>query len=213
MGRTSEEVAARLVEVYDLPMTPEVYMVLARNEQSLLMSNAELLPGNFKRTNLIRCFSGSFVADTEKIYVGIIGDVLKELDKPYPLATRMKLLGTTEMRCAEICVEDMQLSISPKEFHTKYAVLCNQRLGTAPLMLGRESGCCTFGRVGFSRVLLLCINFIESEFVACFMISGRRINTLQSYLSFQVPNVWSVICIVTKYRLHWRLPAEQNQWL
>lgn len=78
-------------------------------------------------------------ADTEKIYLNIIGDVLKQFNKPYPWETRMRVLGTTEQKCCQIIVEDMKLPVDAKEFHKRYTVLCNERLANCDLLPGRRS--------------------------------------------------------------------------
>lgn len=46
MGMQSHEMAQRLVDVYELPMTPEEYLELARQQYEILMPTAALLPGN-----------------------------------------------------------------------------------------------------------------------------------------------------------------------
>lgn len=51
MGMQGHEVAQQLVTIYELPMTPEEYLVLAKEQYDTLMPTAELMPGN--------CASGS----------------------------------------------------------------------------------------------------------------------------------------------------------
>lgn len=51
MGMQSHEMAARLVSVYELPMTPEEYLALAKEQYEKLMPNAALMPGNFQTIN------------------------------------------------------------------------------------------------------------------------------------------------------------------
>lgn len=52
MGMHSHEMAAQLVRIYDLPMTPEEYLVLAKEQYDILMPTAELMPGNCHGTRL-----------------------------------------------------------------------------------------------------------------------------------------------------------------
>lgn len=48
MGKQSLEVAQRLVDIYKLPLAPEEYAALTRNEvHTNLMREAKLLPGNY----------------------------------------------------------------------------------------------------------------------------------------------------------------------
>lgn len=42
----SHEMAQQLVTVYELPMTPEEYLDLAKQQYEILMPHAELMPGN-----------------------------------------------------------------------------------------------------------------------------------------------------------------------
>lgn len=142
MGMQNYEVACRIVEAYELPITPEEYLELALEQYNILFPNAQLMPGNFtKGRTKLKCVGASLslfiVADTEKIYLGIIGDVLKQFNKPYPWATRMRVLGTTEQKCCQIIVEDLQLPVDAKEFHRRYTDLCNVRLGDCDLLPGR----------------------------------------------------------------------------
>lgn len=81
------------------------------------------------------CF---LIADTEKIYYKVIEDVLKQFNKPYPWATRMRVLGTTEMKCCQIVVEDCQLPCTPQEFHKRYTKLGHALLGNCELLPGRK---------------------------------------------------------------------------
>lgn len=45
MGMQSMEVAERIVAAYDLPITPEEYLELAREQYKVLMPTAQLMPG------------------------------------------------------------------------------------------------------------------------------------------------------------------------
>ncbi|XP_058119029.1 probable pseudouridine-5'-phosphatase isoform X2 [Anopheles coustani] len=76
--------------------------------------------------------------DTEKIYESILGNLLKSYNSPYPWATRMKVMGTTEQRTCSILVNDLKLPCTVDEFLAKFRrdqLLC---LGKAPLMQGAE---------------------------------------------------------------------------
>lgn len=141
MGMQSHEMAEKLVAIYELPMTPEEYLALAKEQYDELMPTAALMPGNCPRVTwlLIGVWSllfPPFLADTEKIYYKIIEDVLKQFNKPYPWETRMRVLGTTEMKCCQICVDDLKLPCDAKEFHRRYTKLGHELLGDCDLLPG-----------------------------------------------------------------------------
>lgn len=46
MGLHGTEVAKALIEIYELPITPEEYIKLALEQMSIVMPNAQLIPGN-----------------------------------------------------------------------------------------------------------------------------------------------------------------------
>lgn len=84
----------------------------------------------------------------------MIADIAKSYGKSYPLDVRMKILGTTEQRTAEIAVNDLKLPISIGEFHKKFNDLGYQRLGDAPLLRGT---CFKFKGILFLNFLFLLI--------------------------------------------------------
>ena len=49
----------------------------------------------------------------------------------------MRVLGTTEMKCCQIVVDDMKLPCDVKEFHRRYTKLGNELLGNCDLLPGR----------------------------------------------------------------------------
>lgn len=74
--------------------------------------------------------------DTEKIYERILGDVCKSYNSPYPWATRMRVLGTTEQRTVSIIVNDLKLSCTVDDFLKKFREKQLLELGGAPLLKG-----------------------------------------------------------------------------
>lgn len=50
----------------------------------------------------------------------------------------MRVLGTTEMKCCQIVVDDCQLPCTAQEFHTRYSKLGSELLGDCDLMPGRK---------------------------------------------------------------------------
>lgn len=143
MGMQSHEMAQTLVTVYELPMTPDEYLDRAKEQYDDLMPFAELLPGNYQIQQVVAnrgpaffFLSQNILADTEKIYYSIIEDVLKQFNKPYPWTTRMRVLGTTEMNCCQIVVDDCKLPIDAKEFHKRFTKLGNERMDNCDLLPG-----------------------------------------------------------------------------
>lgn len=50
MGMQGYEVATKLVEIYELPMTPDQYLELAKEQYDKLMPTAVLMPGNCQKS-------------------------------------------------------------------------------------------------------------------------------------------------------------------
>lgn len=87
-------------------------------------------------TNPFLLFLASVLPDTEKIYQAVFTDICKRYGKPFPLETRLRVLGTTERRSCAITVEDCKLPITVDEFVKQYKELTLSRLGNAPLLRG-----------------------------------------------------------------------------
>lgn len=158
MGVRHIEMCERLVKIYDLPVTPEEYSKMQKEVNSEIMKHAHLLPGNFLNitTELISfvflflfslCLffpflwfvyfvSKSGLSDTEPVYEEVIRQIAQTYNKTYPIEVRLKLLGTTEPRTAEIAVTDLGLPITPQEFLEKFHVLCRKLLANCPMKPG-----------------------------------------------------------------------------
>lgn len=67
MGLSHMEMCERIVEIYDLPITPEEYSKLQREINSKIMSSAQLLPGNF--TKIIQQLIAFFYFSPSLCYV------------------------------------------------------------------------------------------------------------------------------------------------
>uniref|UniRef100_A0AAG5CXI8 Pseudouridine-5'-phosphatase n=1 Tax=Anopheles atroparvus TaxID=41427 RepID=A0AAG5CXI8_ANOAO len=76
--------------------------------------------------------------DTEKIYENIFRTLLKSYNSPYPAATRLKVMGTTEQRSCSILVNDLKLPCTVEEFLVQFRRDQLLQLGHAPLMKGAE---------------------------------------------------------------------------
>lgn len=74
--------------------------------------------------------------DTEKVYQNVFGDICKKYNKPFPLETRLRVLGTTERRSCAITVEDCKLPCTVDEFQAQYRDLSLQRLGNCDVLRG-----------------------------------------------------------------------------
>lgn len=81
-------------------------------------------------------FLFNFITDTEPIYEEIVRQIAASFGKPYPFDVRMKILGTTEQRSAQIAVQDLRLPITVDQYLKKYHKLCGELLGNAPLLKG-----------------------------------------------------------------------------
>lgn len=83
-------------------------------------------------------FSFSFhnIPDTEHIYEGLVRDIAKMYNKPYPWDTRIRILGTTEQMTAKIAVNDLQLPITVDEFRQKFSELGRKRLRNVTWLRG-----------------------------------------------------------------------------
>lgn len=81
------------------------------------------------------CFLPRFT-DTEPVYEEVIRQIAQSYNKPYPIEVRLKLLGTTEPRTAEIAVTDLGLPLTPQEFLEKFHALCQKGLSQCPMKPG-----------------------------------------------------------------------------
>lgn len=62
--------------------------------------------------------------------------IAKSFGKPYPFDVRMKIMGTTEQRSAEIAVTDLKLPLTVSEYLDRYNILCREMLGRGSLLKG-----------------------------------------------------------------------------
>ncbi|KAH8391537.1 hypothetical protein KR200_007160 [Drosophila serrata] len=76
--------------------------------------------------------------DTERIYEEVTRQIAASFGRPYPEATRFRVMGTTEKRSAEIAITECQLPITTSDFLKRYSQLCHERLGNVPLLEGAE---------------------------------------------------------------------------
>lgn len=126
MGAHAHEAAKIMVKTYDLPIAWEEFAEQAKTLTTEIMGTAEFLPGI--RANFINFFSPRQFPDTEQIYEGLVRDVAKKYNKPYPWDTRIRILGTTEQMTAKIAVNDLQLPITVDEFRQQFCALARKRL-------------------------------------------------------------------------------------
>lgn len=142
MGLQREEVSKKIVEIYEIPLTWEEYMNRQQEQIEILMQNAQLLPGNWSTANIWLTFFLFFFCfvstDTERVYQTVFADICKKYNKPFPLQTRLKVLGTTERKSCAITVEDCQLPCTVDDFVKDYKTLSLQRLGNCDVLRGRD---------------------------------------------------------------------------
>lgn len=96
------------------------------------------MASNFRKVTHCIFDMDGLLLDTEKIYERILGDVCKSYNSPYPWATRMRVLGTTEQRTVSIIVNDLKLSCTVDDFLKKFREKQLLELGGAPLLKGAE---------------------------------------------------------------------------
>lgn len=101
-------------------------------------STASRMASNFRKVSHCIFDMDGLLLDTEKIYERILGDLCKSYNSPYPWATRLRVLGTTEQRCVSIIVNDLKLPCSVDEFLKKFREKQLHELGGAPLLKGAE---------------------------------------------------------------------------
>lgn len=101
-------------------------------------STATRMASNFRKVTHCIFDMDGLLLDTEKIYERILGDVCKSYNSPYPWATRMRVLGTTEQRTVSIIVNDLKLSCTVDDFLKKFREKQLLELGGAPLLKGAE---------------------------------------------------------------------------
>uniref|UniRef100_A0A1B0C303 Uncharacterized protein n=1 Tax=Glossina palpalis gambiensis TaxID=67801 RepID=A0A1B0C303_9MUSC len=120
MGMHHMDVCTRIVENYNLPLTPEEYSKLQRAENEKILCKAEFKP------------------DTEIIYEEIIRQIAQEYGKTLPFEVRIKLLGTTNRRTYELAVEELKLPISVEEFGKKFEKLTFEKMTDVKMKPGAE---------------------------------------------------------------------------
>lgn len=72
------------------------------------------------------------------MYSKVISSVAQDYNKKYTSEVRNKLLGTIERDTCRICVEEMELPITPEEFLKEYKEKCKKAMEGVALMPGVE---------------------------------------------------------------------------
>lgn len=145
MGAHAHEAAKIMVKTYELPITWEEFAEQAKTLTTEIMGTAEFLPGiKTMWPNFINFWFFSFLSlswptnfsDTEHIYEGLVRDIAKMYNKPYPYETRIRILGTTEQMTAKIAVNELKLPITVDEFRQKFCELGRKRLQNVTWLRG-----------------------------------------------------------------------------
>lgn len=76
--------------------------------------------------------------DTEPVYEKVFNEVTTKYGKPMTPEVRVKLLGSTEKRSCEICVNELHLNVSIDDFVKDFRQLSQQRLGDVEFLPGAE---------------------------------------------------------------------------
>lgn len=127
MGLTGAEAAVKIVELLNLPMTPEEYFKLAHEEYAIVMKETQLMPGNYLLF---------FLSDTEKVYRTAIENIAKRFGKKYTPEIQAKVIGTPERESSRIAVTEMRLPVSVDEFQIEFRNSAHQHFTHVPIMPG-----------------------------------------------------------------------------
>jgi pseudouridine-5'-monophosphatase len=76
--------------------------------------------------------------DTEPVYEGVFKELCEKYGKQLTSDVRCKLLGSTEQRACELCVNDLKLNVSIEQFVAEFRELSQQRLANVDFMPGAE---------------------------------------------------------------------------
>lgn len=78
------------------------------------------------------------ILDTEHIYESSVRDICKSFDKEYPWDVRMKVMGTTEQRSAEIVINELELPMNIQQFLKMQEEICRKEFGKLNLLSGAD---------------------------------------------------------------------------
>nr|CAH7714721.1 unnamed protein product [Callosobruchus chinensis] len=120
MGKTGIDMARSVVELLDLPISPEEYYEQAKEEFRNLMPVARILP------------------DTEVIYKNVIADIAKRFGKIYTPNIIAKVIGTPERESSRIAVTEMKLPMSVDDFQKEFNKSSHDQFHNLPLLPGAE---------------------------------------------------------------------------
>lgn len=76
--------------------------------------------------------------DTEPVYEKVFQEVTSKYGQMLTPEIRIKLLGSTERRSCEICVNDLKLNVSLDQFIKEFRELSQERLPNVDFMPGAE---------------------------------------------------------------------------
>ncbi|XP_053961660.1 probable pseudouridine-5'-phosphatase isoform X2 [Anastrepha ludens] len=76
--------------------------------------------------------------DTEVVYEEIVRQIADSFKKSYPAEVRVRMLGTTEQRSAEIAVNELDLPVTVEEYLKIFHTKCSEMLGNSSMMKGAE---------------------------------------------------------------------------
>ncbi len=76
--------------------------------------------------------------DTESIYEKVYQEVLAQYGKALTPEVRMKLLGSSERTCCDICINELNLDVSADDFMRNFSELSLKQLAKVEFMPGAE---------------------------------------------------------------------------
>jgi pseudouridine 5'-phosphatase len=90
---------------------------------------------------LAHCKNRFFLAiylDTEPVYEKVFNELCEKYGKKLTPEARVKLLGSTEKRSCQVCVEDLQLNVTLEQFISDFRTITQERLENVDFMPGAE---------------------------------------------------------------------------
>ncbi|EDW75565.2 uncharacterized protein Dwil_GK23925, isoform C [Drosophila willistoni] len=76
--------------------------------------------------------------DTEKIYEDVTRQIAASFGRTYTVATRFRVMGTTDQRSADIAIAECKLPLTRDQFLQRYKKMCGERMHSVPLLEGAE---------------------------------------------------------------------------
>ncbi|CRL03637.1 CLUMA_CG016295, isoform A [Clunio marinus] len=93
----------------------------------------------FKPVKAVLFDMDGLLLNTEPIYEKVFEEVCEKYGKKLTSEVRVKLLGSTEKRSCEVCVNDLKLNVTLDQFIQDFQKLSHQRLANVEFMPGAKA--------------------------------------------------------------------------